>query len=95
MQYEIVTFPRSMIKFYLRILDLHISMQRIYILFFKKCLIYFLMNEKMTFLMKKFNSDFFMQKRKKIMMLLIKRLKSDVYYEKLWVCMKNIQIQNL
>ena len=95
MQYEIVSFPRSMIKFYLRILDLHISMQRIYILFLKKCLIYFLMNEKMTFLMKKFNSDFFMQKRKKIMMLLIKRLKYDVYYERLWICMKNIQIQNL
>ena len=56
------------------------------------------MNEKMTFLMKKFKSDFFMQKRKKKkkrMMLLIKRLKYDVYYERLWICMKNIQIQNL
>ena len=76
MQYEIVSFLRSMIKFYLRILDLHISMQRIYILFLKKCLIYFLMNEKMTFLMKKFKSDFFMQKIKK------KKKKNDAFDKK-------------
>ena len=49
----------------LRILDLHIFMQRIYILFKKKCLIYFVMNEKMTFSLKKFKSDFLCKTKNK------------------------------
>ena len=40
-------------------------MQRIYILFKKKCLIYFVMNEKMTFYLKKFKSDFLCKTKNK------------------------------
>ena len=71
------------------------------------------MNEKMTFSLKKFKSDFLCKtknknkKKQKNKTKQIKRkqkndafdnkkrLKSDVYYERLLVCMKNIQIQNL